>query len=310
VGWFVEKVNLTKLFSEVLKKHTTDDAEKRFIVGTALTTPDIDRTPPEMPRPWLFARVVTLSLVGFIAFYIGALVFQNAVFLPGLILFGSIIAPISLLIFFWEINILQNISIYKLTIFMIKGSIVALLCAVLLFAVLKGHSPIFTGFVEETAKVASLLLLVDHRNYKFTINGMLIGAAIGAGFAAFETSGYILISALEDGIPTMLQTIFWRTILTPGGHIAWAALTGAILIMIKGERIFRITMLFDPRFVGMYLTVIVLHALWDTESIHFWIYRIPVVLMLLTVISWTILFMLMKSGFKQVVRVQSHKETT
>jgi hypothetical protein len=122
VGMLMDKMNIFKLFSEVLKKHTTDDAEKRFIIGTSLTTPNIDKTPPEMPRPWLFARVLTLSLVGFIAFYVGALIFQNPIFLPGLILFSSIIAPISLLMFFWEINILQNISIYKLTVFVIKGA--------------------------------------------------------------------------------------------------------------------------------------------------------------------------------------------
>ena len=299
----MENINILKLYSEVLKKHSMSDAEKRFIVGTSVTTPDIRETPPEIPRPWLFARVWALSLIGFLCFYIGALGFQNAIFVPGLILFGSIIAPISLLIFFWEINILQNISIYKLTVLLIKGSIVALLCAVFLFAILKGQSPLFVSFVEETAKVSALLLLVDHRNYKYTLNGMLIGAAIGAGFAAFETAGYILMSALNDGIPIMLNTIFWRAILTPGGHIAWAALTGSVLILVKGDRIFRLSKLFDLRFIGIYAVVIVLHALWNSESIQFYVFNIPIGLIVLTLVSWIMLFSLMKLGFNQVIRV-------
>jgi RsiW-degrading membrane proteinase PrsW (M82 family) len=305
----MEKVRIWRMYSDVLKRHTTADAENHFVVGAPTTTPDISKAPAELPRPWLFARVLALSIVAFVAFYLGTVFFQNPIFLPGLILFGSIVTPVSLLIYFWEINILQNISIYKLTLMMVKGSIVSLLCAVTLYAVLDGaNSPLLIGFVEETAKILTFLLLVDHRPYKFTLNGMLIGAAIGTGFAAFESAGYILIMALTSGIPTMLNTIFWRALFTPGGHIAWAALTGATFIMVKGERKFKLSMLLDPRFLGMYALVIVLHALWDTEIIQLVIFNIPIVPVTLTVISWIILFAMMKSGFRQVIRVQERRQ--
>ncbi|WP_073079954.1 PrsW family intramembrane metalloprotease [Sporobacter termitidis] len=307
----MEKVKFINLYTDVLKKHTTADAENHFILGAPMTTPDIEKTPPELPKPWLFARVLALSVVAFFAFYAGAFIFKNALFLPGLILFGSVITPLSLLMFFWEINILQNISIYKLTLLMLKGSIVSLLCAVTLYAILDGRkSPLLIGFVEETAKVLTILLLVDHRPYKFLLNGMLIGAAVGTGFAAFESSGYILVTALQSGIPTMLNTIFWRALFTPGGHIAWAALTGAMFILVKGERTFNMKMLLDSRFLGMYALVIVLHALWDTESIQLVAYNIPVVPVALTVVSWVILFAMMKIGFRQVFRVVKGGEGT
>ena len=305
----MEKVKFRILYGDIFKRHSTAEAEGHFILGAPTTTPDIDKTPAELPRPWLFARVLALSLLSFIAFSAGAFIFQNAIFIPGLILFGSIITPVSLLIFFWEINILQNISIYKLTLLMIKGSIVSLLCAVALYAILGGNSsPLLIGFVEETAKVLTFLLLVDHRPYKFLLNGMLIGAAIGTGFAAFESSGYILITALQYGIPTMLSTIFWRALFTPGGHIAWAALTGSMLILVKGERVFRVRMLLDPRFLGMFALVIALHALWDTEALQLAVLNIPVMPVALTVISWVILFWMMKLGFNQVIRVQTAKQ--
>ena len=298
---FMEKVRIFSMYADVLKHHSTVEAENHFILGTPHTTPNIEKIRPEFPRPWLFARVLALSLVSFIGFYAGAFIFKDAIFLPGLILFGSIITPISLLIFFWEVNILQNISIYKLTLMMVKGSVVSLLCAVTLYAVVDGqNSPLLIGFVEETAKVLAIFILVDRKNYKFLLNGMLVGAAIGTGFAAFESAGYILITALENGIPTMLNTIFWRALFTPGGHIAWAALTGATLILVKGERPFKMTMLLDPRFLGMYILVIVLHALWDTASIQLIVYNIPVVPVTLTIVSWVILFAMMKLGFKQV----------
>jgi RsiW-degrading membrane proteinase PrsW (M82 family) len=305
----MEKVKFRILYADVFKRHTPAEAEGHFILGAPTTTPDINKTPAALPRPWLFARVLALSLIAFIAFYCGAFVFQNAIFLPGLILFGSIITPVSLLIYFWEINILQNISIYRLTLLMIEGSIVSLLCAVALYAAFGAdRSPLLIGFVEETAKVLTFLLLVDHRPYKFLLNGMLIGAAIGTGFAAFESSGYILLTALQDGIPTMLNTIFWRALFTPGGHIAWAALTGSMLILVKGERTFSLKMLLDPRFLGMFALVIALHALWDTEAAQLIVYNIPVMPVALTVVSWLILFWMMKRGFYQVIRVQSARQ--
>ena len=302
----MEKVKFRSLYADVFKKHTTVEAESRFIVGTPRTTPDITKTPLATPRPWLFAKVLVLSLVSFAAFYCGAFLFKNAIFLPGLILFGSIITPVSLLIFFWEINILQNISLYKLTLMMVKGSIMSLLCTVTLYAVIDGqNSPLLIGVVEETAKILTFVLLIDHRPYKFVLNGMLVGAAVGTGFAAFESAGYILITALQYGVPTMLNTIFWRALFTPGGHIAWAALTGAALILVKGERTFRVKMLLDPRFLGMTALVIALHAAWDYGKIQIVVWNIPVVPVALTVISWVILFAMMRLGFKQVARVQA-----
>ncbi len=303
-------VNIIKLYADVFRKHTTEDAERRIIIGTPLTTPDIELTPAVMPKPWLFARVLALSIVAFIGFYIGVSLYQNPLFLPGMILFGSIITPISLLIFFWEINIFQNISIYKLTLTMVKGSIVSLLCAVTLFAILDGqNSPLIIGFVEETAKVVTILLVADFRRYKYVLNGMLMGAAIGTGFAAFESAGYILVTVLQYGIPTMLATVFWRALFTPGGHIAWAALTGATLIIVKGDRPFKMKMLLDPKFLGMFALVIVLHALWDYDAIQLVVYNIPVTPVVLTIISWIIMFALMKRGFRQAVEAADDHET-
>jgi RsiW-degrading membrane proteinase PrsW (M82 family) len=306
----MEKIKILSLYSDVFRKHTTQDAENHFIIGAPLTTPNIEQTPPVIPKPWLFAKVLLLSLAAFLGFYIGALIFQNAIFLPGLILFGSIITPISLLIFFWEVNILQNISMYKLALMLVKGSIVALLCTVVMYALLDGeNSPLLIGFVEETAKIITLLLLVDHKNYKFIINGMLIGAAIGTGFAAFESSGYILINALENGISAMLNTIFWRAVFAPGGHIAWAALTGAAFIAVKGDHPFRISMLFNIRFLSMYALVIVLHAIWDTDIPGTVIMNIPIMPVALTIISWLILFAMMKQGFKQVINITNKQQS-
>ncbi|MGE4486124.1 MAG: PrsW family intramembrane metalloprotease [Oscillospiraceae bacterium] len=305
----MEKIKLWKLYSGVLKKHTEEDAENLIISGTPRTTPNIEDIPPELPKPWLFARVLLLSLAAFAGFYIGMLYFENMNFLPGLIMFGSVVTPISLLVFFWEINIVQNISVYKLTLFFVKGSVVSLLCTVILYAVLDGElSPILVGFIEETAKVLTIIILMGRKNYKYMLNGMLIGAAVGTGFAVFESAAYILMTA-KYGIPTMLNTIFWRAVFAPGGHIAWASLTGTALIWVKGDRPLHISLLFDKRFLGMYILVVLMHTMWDTEIPHPLVLGVPVLPVSLTIISWVILFAVIKRGFRQVINIAQDTQT-
>src|SRR5262249_60599294 len=51
-------------------------------------------------------------------------------------------------------------------------------------------------FIEDLAKLIALVLIVRGRRYKYILNGMLFGAAIGAGFACFETAGYAYRTAL------------------------------------------------------------------------------------------------------------------
>jgi hypothetical protein len=58
----------------------------------------------------------------------------------------------------------------------------------------------------------------------------------------------------------------------------------------------------------MFALVIALHALWDTEAAQLIVYNIPVMPVALTVVSWLILFWMMKRGFYQVIRVQSARQ--
>lgn len=77
------------------------------------------------------------------------------------------------------------------------------------------------GLVEELAKaviVAVFLFKIKKSNY--ILDGLLIGSAVGAGFAAFETAGYILRFGLNSGLEAMLEIIKLRGFLVPGGHVA------------------------------------------------------------------------------------------
>jgi RsiW-degrading membrane proteinase PrsW (M82 family) len=101
----------------------------------------------------------------------------------------------------------------------------------------------------------------------------------------------------------MLSTIFWRAVFAPGGHIAWAALIGASLIWVKGDKPLHLHKLFDYRFISMYVVVVALHALWDTETPQPFLFGVPILPFALTIASWIILYAVMKRGFEQVMRI-------
>lgn len=285
------------IFSRVFRKHSELEAERLFIVGTAITTPTINDVKETWPKPWLFARIFLISLIAFLGFHLGVIVFENMNFIPGLIIIGSFAVPITTLVFFWEMNAPQNIAIYRIVYVALIGGIISMLVAVLFFDFLRQIiNPITIGIVEEFAKAVIVVYFVRSRKYKYVLNGLLMGAAVGAGFAAFETAGYALRSLLEGSFPSLYATILWRSLLAPGGHVAWAALAGAGFCWVQADKNFNLSLLVQPKFIGMFSLVVVMHALWDTHVVG----NLPYLQGVLLVVSWIVVFLMIRVGLKEV----------
>jgi protease PrsW len=285
------------IFSRVFRNHSELEAERLFIVGTALTTPKITEVKETWPKPWLFARVFIIALLVFAGFYIGVSYFRNMNFIPGLILVGAAAVPFTTLIFFWEMNAPQNIAFYRVVFVVLVGGILSMLITLAFFDILKGNNhPIIIGIVEELAKAITVITFVRYRKYRYILNGLLIGAAVGAGFAAFETAGYALRALLSGDGSNLYNTILWRAILAPGGHVAWAALTGAAFCRVQGDHPFKLNMLFRVKFLRVFILVIVMHALWDTPIPGMF----PYGHIFLMVSSWIVVFLLIRSGLKEI----------
>jgi hypothetical protein len=96
--------------------------------------------------------------------------------------------------------------------------------------------------------------------------GALLGATVGAGFAAFESAGYAFnaaITARGIDLVSLLQTEVIRAILSPVGHVLWTAILGAVLFGASHGR---------PRFrwtwtvLVTYVVVSLLHGLYDSNA--------------------------------------------
>jgi RsiW-degrading membrane proteinase PrsW (M82 family) len=122
---------------------------------------------------------------------------------------------------------------------------------------------IAVGWIEEFGKGAVLLLVAHQVHHREPRDGMVLGAVVGAGFAAFESAGYALQTMLDNldskSIVSILEIEAFRAVLAPFGHITWTALIGGALFASSRGGRFHVS----RRLVLTILGVVALHALWD-----------------------------------------------
>lgn len=310
------KLNLRDMFSEVFKHHTKDDSDEVFIAGTRNTTPHIDEVSEEWSKPWVFSRVFVALGITFLVLWILTNVFGNDKAVPGMIFIGALTVPITGLIFFFESNAFKNISIFDVMKMFFIGGVFSLLSTMILYnfvtfseesqyyGVMTIRDAFLVGLVEEMGKAVIVILFVNYLKTNKILNGLLIGAAVGAGFAVFETAGYILEYGLSsyDALGTMTDIIFLRGWSSLGGHLVWAAIVGAAAVIAKGEHQFEWSNIVDKRFLFFFFSSVILHCIWDTDIIILGSMNLK--LILLIVLAWLLIFILMKSGLTQVNKLR------
>jgi RsiW-degrading membrane proteinase PrsW (M82 family) len=294
------KLKLTDLIVNVFKKHTLEERENTFICGTALTSPKENEICSKWPKPWLYSRVFILFAMTFVGLVALLRIFRNVLAYPGIVFIGALVIPFSLLVFFWEVNAPRNINIFDVVKIFFLGGISSLLVTMALSSlILVGevdfYGAILIGIIEETAKLVVVAYFVRGSKRKYILNGLLLGAAIGSGFAVFETAGYVFAYGFE--IHSMMRIIYTRGILAFGGHIVWAAMSGAALVMVKEDNRLKIKHLTSFKFIKYFITVIVLHSIWDMP-IYFG--NLPYVQIILTIAAWIIILILISAGLKQI----------
>ena len=260
----VQGFSLGDLLSDVFTKRSDAEVEEYFVGGTPTTTPEVMSVATDWPRPWAFARIFLLSVVAYFLLVYGFREFGNPYFLPGIMVVGSLAFPLTILIFFYEMNVPRNVSLLFLLKWLVFGGVLSLLAALFGFRVSNLSSwlgAMSAGIVEESAKLVALLLVARNTRYRWTLNGLLIGAAVGTGFSIFETMGYVCVQGFlkggQDGMFAIITQRGWLNLL--GDHSLWTGLVGAALWRVRGVSEFRFDMLSDPRFLRVFALVVALH---------------------------------------------------
>lgn len=91
--------------------------------------------------------------------------------------------------------------------------------------------------------------------------GLILGAAAGMAFAALESSGYAFSAFLRSGgsLSLIVLVTLLRGLLSPLGHGPWTAILAGVLFRESAAGRFHI----NRTVMGAYLTVAILHGLWD-----------------------------------------------
>lgn len=319
--------SLKSLFSEVFGRHEKGEVENAFTVGVPATTPDIASVDASWPRPWLFMRMAFASVALYLLFLAGWEKTLNTNLLPGLILVGSFAIPISTLVFFFEINVRKNVSLYQIVKLFFLGGTLGILFSLGGFSGLEklfgedSFGAVVAGPVEELAKLLAVVGVARGVRYRYKLNGLLFGAAVGAGFAAFESAGYAMTACLTGVMEatakaaasvrnadatfafgflrTMANTkdlILMRGALSPFMHIVWSAIGCVALWRVKRDRPFAIGMLSQGRFLRLFLVPVVFHMAWNSGL------QLPFYgkYLILGALAWIVVLSLLQEGLREI----------
>jgi RsiW-degrading membrane proteinase PrsW (M82 family) len=301
----LEGIEAKGLYGELFKARSLEDLEEHFAVGTRLTTPSLDQVQPGWPAPWVFMRLLGFSVVATVGFFLAIKRFDNFLLYPGWLFMGAFAVPFSVMFFFVETNVLRNISFYRVLKLLFLGGLMSLVFALVLFestAASRWFGAMAAGPVEELAKIFAVVFVARKWDrMHWTLNGMLLGAAVGAGFAAFETAGYILSTAVNGASETSVMIM--RAFCAPFTHIIWTAATAGALWRFMGKNPFAFGMLKEWPVLRVLLLVMGLHALWNSPL------EVPLVgdflgvvikWLMLGVVGWILVILLIQDGLCQV----------
>lgn len=215
-------------------------------------------------RPW--ARIFVSGLVLWVLTVVVTFATGNPNLVPTLVLLGSFLVPVTFVFWAFARRDTGEIDGPLILNTFITGGVLGILAASLIESYLLHPSPLVflgAGLIEEGVKLAALAWLTRHLRLKSVRDGMILGASVGFGFAAFESAGYAFTALFtERGLSLMavVQTEVLRGLLTPLGHGLWTAILGGVLFSPSTRAHF----LLSGRLILAYLGVSILHALWDS----------------------------------------------
>ncbi len=240
-----------------------------------------DPPPPSAPAPvaarpvrtrhwatWFFGGLALWLATVLVTYWTG-----NSNLLPTIVLLGSFLVPASFVVWAHERYGADLGTDRIVTCFAVGGIIGVLGASLLEYYLLSSSVWIYVGvgLIEEAVKAWALILLTRRIPGSGLRHGLVLGATVGFGFAAFESAGYAFNAVLtEQGLSLrdLVSTEILRGVLAPVGHGLWTAILGGVLFRERRNGRFVV----NGPVILTYLGVSALHALWDSShGIAAWI---------------------------------------
>lgn len=318
-------------FDEVFKRHARGEAEELFVCGTPSTTPPPAEISRDWPHPWLYSRVFLVLLAALAGLWVVTGAFKDTQGFVGFALVASLLMNVTMVTFFFETNAPRNVSFPLVLAVFLLGGVLSLVASSPFYELTfeEGAGWLIGAVVGEAAKVACLVLALPRlRRGSWVLTGMLVGAAVGAGYSVFSAIGdpVAVVSAVaapatsdqfEILVGAFATTFASRAVSGLGYHAALGAVEGGALALAglgggDGRRASLNTGVLAP-FLGLCLA---LAALWNvgipvledmvipglpTDGLPAWaLNALTVQGALLTAAAWVMIVVLLHRGLAQV----------
>ncbi len=311
------------IFSDVTKPHTQEDKDKLLVSGCTTYMPTEASMLKDWTKPWLFARFALVGVLLVVLMYVFQYIALSYAIIAMLMFVPAFIAPITILLFFWEMNIPRNISLMDILKYvMFAGATSCTLTFIIRDIMLVSNDSrayIVAPIPEELAKFILVYIIIKKLDCKYILNGLLVGAAVGAGFAAIESAGYAFNILLTDGTMASLHHInLLRGLLAVGGHSVWAPMYGAALAASKKNKPLTMSHIADKLVIITLFSAIILHTIWNfnIDELLVRFADLPIAYSLsyfltvyygkeiiLIILAWVIDFKLLRKGIIQAISI-------
>jgi protease PrsW len=219
------------------------------------------------PRPGigLWWRVLMTTLLAFSMGIMVMVLTGNPILFPTVLMLGTFAVPAAYVAFFYGRRHLSKLTLPTIILSFFYGGVLGVFASALLepifIAQLDPSTTFEVGLIEEFAKILGVLVIARHRRHDAELDGLILGAAAGMGFASMESSGYAFVTFLRSGgnLSLMVGVTLLRGILSPVGHGTWTAILASVLFRESAAGRFRV----NGKVMSTYLTVAILHGLWD-----------------------------------------------
>lgn len=217
------------------------------------------------PRTGYWWRILLGCLAAFVIGILLLLLTGNPNLFPTVVNLGNLMVPAACVSFFYERRHLSQLSISTTVLGFLYGGLLGVFAASILEPIfihgLSLPNAFLVGLIEEFAKMLGVLVIAHRRQHGEEIDGLILGVAAGMGFATLESMGYAFTAFLRShgSLSVTVAITLLRGLLSPVGHGTWTALFVSVLFRESAGTRYRINL----KVLGAFLTVVILHGLWD-----------------------------------------------
>lgn len=224
-------------------------AFRRHARGEAFRTLTRQPAPPQeavrrWQMPWMYLRLFGILL--FMAAVCLSCIWLDIGALPAPYIYaffwcGSIV-PLTLAMFLWELDPFANVSIFEMMgLALVSGVVCVLFGTPVDYSIISGYFDPVWSYVKDSILMLgmTILVLVCTKKRMYGLDGLALGASIGAGYALFTmlmvsiptVARLMDFSGLSNAITTAVPMLF-------GNHALWfAPVAGALGLRMRGEKI-------------------------------------------------------------------------